>query len=108
MKTFFRRYLLLAILVLVILVWIVQRVPKTSTPAIEISTLGWSTFSDGTVSFQYPPKLPTKYITASDWPPKVQILDQSFSCTQAGDITRPAGKTELTSINGHSYCLTIE
>ena len=49
----------------------------------------------------------TKYIHAVDWPPKVQVTDQKFSCTEAGNVADRAGKTELRMINGNQYCVTV-
>ncbi|MDD5438303.1 MAG: hypothetical protein PHC70_04110 [Patescibacteria group bacterium] len=60
------------------------------------------------VSFRYPEKLPTEFISTVDWPPKVQILSQEFECTVAGDELSRAGKTELIAVGGHQYCRTKE
>lgn len=65
-------------------------------------------FSDNKlgISFQYPENPVVKYMDAIDWPPKVQILDQAFSCTEGGSETSRAGGTVKKVINGREYCLT--
>lgn len=60
------------------------------------------------VTFDFPKTLTTNYIHAQDWPPMASILPGPFTCTQAGSEIAVAGKTELKTINGHSYCVTIE
>ncbi len=69
---------------------------------------GTQTFTDIAtgISFSYPEKLPAQYIYTIDWPPKVQLINQPFSCTPAGSETGRAGKTESLTINGHPYCVT--
>lgn len=52
------------------------------------------------------PILTTKYITTVDWPPKVQTLNQSFSCTEAGVETQRAGQTKQVIVNDTTYCVT--
>lgn len=71
-------------------------------------TAGWETFTDSTqgVSFQYPRGLETTYVTAVDWPPQPQVLDENFTCTEAGSETQQAGKTEQITTNGRTYCVT--
>jgi hypothetical protein len=72
-----------------------------------VDTSDWSTYSDKAgISFKYPKKFTTEYVKTSDWPPKVQVLSGPFSCTDAGEPTTVAGKTEKKIINGHEYCIT--
>lgn len=52
--------------------------------------------------------LTTKYVKAVDWPPKVQIVNEKFSCTEAGLETDRAGITEKKVIGGTTYCVTRE
>jgi hypothetical protein len=79
--------------------------PSESGP----DTSSWQTSTDAAqhVSFKYP-QLSTKYITATGWPPKVQVTKGQFTCTQAGSENAQAGKTEQVTINGHTYCVTKE
>ncbi len=73
-------------------------------------TASWNKFSDtkAGVSFKYPETIPTSYISLVDWPPKVQVLAQAFSCTSAGVETAQAGQTQKMIINDHTYCVTKE
>ncbi|MCE9643018.1 MAG: MliC family protein [Candidatus Andersenbacteria bacterium] len=68
----------------------------------------WKTITDTAqhTSFQYPPTIPTKYISLVDWPPKIQVTHEPFACTQAGSEIARGGKTEQKTINGTTYCLT--
>ncbi|MDD5318501.1 MAG: hypothetical protein PHF79_01625 [Candidatus Pacebacteria bacterium] len=68
------------------------------------------TFTDNSlgISFQYPENPVVKYMDAIDWPPKVQILNQPFTCTEAGSETARAGQTLMSTVNGRTYCVTRE
>ncbi len=61
----------------------------------EIILIGTS--SSNGITFQYPLKLPTTYISAQDWPPKVKIVNAPYSCVE-----------EEKTINSHKYCVTVE
>ncbi len=69
---------------------------------------GMKTFIDAStsISFSYPENLPTQYIYTVDWPPKIQVINEPYSCTAAGSETARAGQTESVTINGHPYCVT--
>lgn len=54
----------------------------------------------------FPSSLPTKYITTVDWPPKLQTINEPFTCTQAGSDRGRAGETSEIVINGETYCVT--
>lgn len=58
------------------------------------------------ISFQYSESLNTEYIDETDWPPQARILDEEFSCTEAGSETDRAGGTEIKIINNNVYCVT--
>lgn len=68
----------------------------------------WNTFADSTsgISFRYPPDLGTTYIQALDWPPQPLLEPGPFECTEAGEETARAGRTEPTTIGGRTYCVT--
>ena len=85
----------------------------TVTPTISpidtpLAHADWKTFTDASThaSFQYPPTIPTKYISLVDWPPKIQVTHEPFACTQAGSEISRGGKTEQKTINGTTYCVT--
>jgi len=60
------------------------------------------------LTFEYPEKILTKYVTAIDWPPKAQILQQPFVCNEEGNEIDRAGQTKKQTINGRDYCVTKE
>ncbi len=74
------------------------------------NTQNWEIFSDirKGIKFQYPKQLPFKYIYTIDWPPQIQILNNPFSCAEAGTETDRAGGTIKEPINGQTYCVTKE
>lgn len=68
----------------------------------------WKTTTDektGT-TFQYPETLLTTYIQTVDWPPQVQVLNETYTCTEAGEETARAGKTERRMVDNREYCRT--
>lgn len=77
-------------------------------PESNISADSWNSFIDGetSVSFKYPDRLSTKYITAVDWPPQVQVLEEPFECVNAGSETDRAGATRQITNNERTYCAT--
>lgn len=70
----------------------------------------WKKVSDrmSGISFWYPENLPTKYTSTVDWPPKIQKLNQKYTCVEGGSEIAPAGQTQKTMINGREYCVTTE
>lgn len=74
--------------------------PETSIPS------DWKTYADNTATFRYPEKLDTHYIEAVGWPPKISLQNTPVSCTEAGDLSQPGGKTAAKVINSHTYCVT--
>lgn len=84
---------------------------KTPDGKIFVSTsegIQMKTFTDSVagVTFEYPVKLSTKYMHPVDWPPKVQVLNEAFACSDAGLETGRAGKTEKRTVGSHTYCVT--
>lgn len=58
------------------------------------------------IDFRYPDDIDTDYIELFDWPPQVAVLDEPFSCVEAGEATANAGETRREVINGNEYCVT--
>ncbi|HEY1037748.1 MAG TPA: hypothetical protein VGE62_04185 [Candidatus Paceibacterota bacterium] len=58
------------------------------------------------ISFNYPESFGTQYVTATDWPPQVRVLDTSYSCADEGSQTGPSGRTEKRIIEGTEHCVT--
>ena len=73
-----------------------------------ISELGWETFKDqiSGAEFQYPKELSTKYISIVDWPPKVAVKSEAFSCVESGSEIMQGGKTEKRMVDNRTYCVT--
>ena len=59
-------------------------------------------------TFWYPESFGTTYVSPVDWPPHVALEDGTFSCSNAGTETSPAGKSETKVIDGREYCVTTE
>jgi hypothetical protein len=76
----------------------------------SITHTGWLTSTDAKtgLSFQYPSTLGTQYISLTDWPPKIQVLNTAYVCTAGGSEIMPAGQTAEQTINGRKYCVTKE
>jgi hypothetical protein len=57
--------------------------------------------------FMYPKVLETKYITASEWPPKLEMQAGDFVCTMSlgGRSESPMGKVQKITIEGREYCV---
>ena len=68
----------------------------------------WRMYEDITngAVFRYPPGLTTRFISALDWPPELQILNEPFSCTEAGSEIARAGRTEKRMVDNRTYCVT--
>ena len=77
----------------------------TSIPA---GTEDWSVTTDllTAVTLRYPDSLPTKYIHAIDWPPRVQVVNEPYDCTETGRAIESGGQTQERTINNQSYCVT--
>jgi hypothetical protein len=83
---------------------------SSSAPAAspDVSPNAWETYSDPSrgLLFQYPQHFGTAYIHPVDWPPQVQVLQEPYHCTEGGNETARAGRTEARTVNGHQYCVT--
>lgn len=77
-------------------------------PTAPTDNNNWTTARDEAsgITFQYPPELQAEYISATDWPPTFQVLDENYSCTEAGDEIQRAGRTEERQVDNRRYCVT--
>ncbi len=71
---------------------------------------GWArmTTSQG-IEFMYPESLQTTYISAQEWPPRIEEVAHEYSCTE-GTITAtdgPLTRVERKAINGREYCVGV-
>jgi hypothetical protein len=60
------------------------------------------------VSFQYPAKLSTTYISLVEEAPTVAVTGGPMTCKASGSEITPAGSTELKTIDGKAYCVTTK
>jgi uncharacterized protein (UPF0179 family) len=81
----------------------------TPCPVVD-ATKSWKIFTDAAqgVSFKYPESLLTTYMHPESWPPKVSVLNKTFTCKVGGTEITQAGITTKTIINGTEYCVTKE
>jgi hypothetical protein len=63
----------------------------------------WVTREDDNFSFNFPPRLSTKFIQIQEWPPSISIYEPTYTCTisETKDV-----KTEESLIGGKRYCIT--
>ncbi len=74
-----------------------------SKKAFEVPA-SWKTFDGPGFTMRYPETIGTKYITATEWPPKTQLFAGNPVCNASGSETDAAGITEKKEINGRVYC----
>ena len=104
--------ILIAIIIIGLYLWqkpnMGEQAEEQDQTGTEDYTKDWKTFTGpvGDSTFKYPEVLSTRYIFSIDWPPQVQILEGPFICTEAGEATDRAGKTEERTINSRIYCVT--
>ena len=109
---------ILKILVLVIILGLVVgggyyflTQPQQTAPAVTTLPAGWVKFTDeaGVYTFNYPATLPTTYIKAQEWPPQVDLLeDSAIDCNPESAPTAHAGVIEAKVIKGQKYCTTAQ
>jgi hypothetical protein len=98
-------------LALVVLGAIVVSNNGASTPA-PVDQMGggvpesWLVRDGEVATFRYPQSLETEYIGNIDWPPRLQVLAEQYTCTEAGLETERAGVTREVEVEGTKYCVT--
>ncbi|OHA66107.1 MAG: hypothetical protein A2672_01135 [Candidatus Wildermuthbacteria bacterium RIFCSPHIGHO2_01_FULL_49_22b] len=83
---------------------------NSQTSPIDTTPTGWLKETDEAtgLTFRYPADFGTNYISVVDWPPKLEVLTEEFSCTEAGEETSRAGRTNKQIIGGREFCVTTE
>jgi len=69
----------------------------------------WLTYIDTAqgISFKYPKNLSTTYISTQEWPPKITISNEDFSCNETPPTSSlPNRVIERTVDNHKTYCVT--
>lgn len=85
----------------------VAAVPTESRNDMESWNWVLSPVSPQGTQFMYPDPLPTKYVTAQTWPPKVELMAGEFSC-ESGSVAGADGEIKrfaLRTIDGGDYCV---
>lgn len=101
------RVVVVLVLVGLILLCIgVYRYSVRDIPDETVQEVGWLTKVEDDVTFKYPEDLGTNYISAVDWPPEAQVLNDAFDCVEAGTTDSRAGKTERRVVDSREYCVT--
>ncbi len=79
----------------------------TPCPVVD-ETKSWKTFTDTKqgISFKYPESLLITYMRPESWPPKIAVLNKTFTCVEGGTEIAQAGKTVKQFINNTEYCIT--
>ncbi len=118
LKPFVLGLVALIVIVVGVFYFIPQSVPvpdEAANPAVvdnsgkelqNASLDGWvlSAPSAQGVQFMYPEKLPTKYIMTANWPPRLEMANEDFTCVLSGEFDK---KVEKQTIGGKIYCVAI-
>ena len=80
-----------------------------TAPRNDMESWNWvlSPVSAQGTQFKYPEPLPTKYVTAEAWPPKVTMTAGELACEQ-GSAVGADGETKrfaLRTLDGEDYCV---
>ncbi|MFA4999429.1 MAG: hypothetical protein WC519_01745 [Parcubacteria group bacterium] len=69
----------------------------------------WKEYSGEGVSFKYPEKLTTQYISAQEWPPTVKVESGNFSCIETPqEISSLSDITTQRLVDNRIYCLNVK
>jgi hypothetical protein len=77
--------------------------PSAETEPVAVVEPGWLTYEDTAVTFRYPQELPATYISATEWPPKVTVVEGTVACSTSGTLV---AETKEVEVNGRIYCVT--
>ncbi len=84
---------------------------SAKAPAPTVETLGnfWRIYSDSGkgIQFKYP-ELSNKFIIPQEWPPKVSLISEAFSCNEYLDENPSFKKVVKKQINGSIYCIETQ
>ncbi|HRY76826.1 MAG TPA: hypothetical protein P5524_01535 [Candidatus Paceibacterota bacterium] len=69
----------------------------------------WKKYNGDGISFQYPEKLTTKYISTQEWPPTTKVESGNFSCVETPQ--EKSSMLEITSqrlVDNRIYCVNVK
>lgn len=83
--------------------------PCPSVPSMPLPD-NWETQQDAGqgITFSYPARLSLEYIHPVQWPPRIEVLNQEFSCKQGGSAIMEGGQVTQKQTNGETYCVTTQ
>lgn len=101
--------IVLAVVAVVLLLTQKLWAPSVSVVPNGMDSWNWvfSEISPEGIRFSYPSPLPTKFVSAQNWPPVVEVMVSAFSCTE-GDLVAENGSQKhllRRQIGGHTYCV---
>ncbi len=80
---------------------------KIGTVVKEELNQNWKTITNPQgVTFQYPEKLGTTYISAVEWPPEISLIKEKFVCVESGTEVSSNGQIQKVTVENKTYCLT--
>lgn len=103
------RYAALIVLALALgaAAWLALRPDAEPPPGTKAPPAGWGTVEAEGMSFSYPADIGMDYVSTVDWPPSLQVIDEPFSCVEAGEEIARAGRTERVARGDAEYCRTL-
>lgn len=81
---------------------------STTTEEVGTTTNNVATTSTKSYSLKVPPAPTTEYVSLVDWPPRLYVLDEEYSCSPGGKPEARAGQTIEREIAGQKFCVTDE
>ena len=85
---------------------VTEQAGNPGVTAISTSTTQTNTISTLPTIVAKP--LTTKYIKAQEWPPKLTVLDQIFSCDKVATSSPQGAQIVKKKIGNRDYCVSVE
>lgn len=84
-----------------------DNINKSNVEVVNTNDPTWQTFVDTNqkITWQYPATLSASYISLVEWPPRVDLSKEVFSCPETGDIKNPNNAIAQKVVNNHTYCV---
>ncbi len=82
---------------------------RTSAPVAEKANAFWKTYTDAIqgIKFKYP-LLSNNFITPQEWPPKITVSQDPFSCAEVLENNSLNIETTAKVVNNSTYCIEIQ
>lgn len=85
--------------------------PNCSFECPESNNYLWQSITDeeSGISFRFPPKDDfSEFVDPFDWPPRININNEAYTCSNAGKEIESAGRSEERIIEGKIFCVTTK